>query len=116
MYLLQYNHAFHIPLADYPTTDFWVDGSDLIFENDWMWVRTDSLFKYTDWDVANNNPSNNNGYENCMEISLRVNATWNDDNCEKMQSFICEREWVWDCYSDTIRFNVQMLRKLMIKY
>ena len=67
---LYYNRAFHILLADYPTTDFWVDGSDLIFENDWMWVRTDTLFTYTDWDVANNNPSNNNGYENCMEISL----------------------------------------------
>ncbi|KAK3099282.1 hypothetical protein FSP39_002008 [Pinctada imbricata] len=89
--LLKYHLSCnYTPQGDYPSTSFWVDGSDILVEGDWTWVRDVTPLGYTDWSTGQ--PSYSGATKNCMEVVMTRNATWSDDNCEKMQSFICERE------------------------
>ncbi|XP_060077911.1 perlucin-like [Ylistrum balloti] len=79
--------------------NYWIDGSDELFEGEWRWVGTPGYSQiisgYTHW--APNQPDNDDGTENCMQIRFDFNLYWNDEECTDKDSFICEAE-----YSDGI--------------
>ncbi|XP_033727772.1 perlucin-like [Pecten maximus] len=80
--------------------NYWVDGSDVLSEGDWMWVGTPGYSQfidngYTHWEQGQ--PDNYGGAENCIQIRYDFNLFWNDEDCDDKDSFICEAE-----YSDGI--------------
>jgi hypothetical protein len=64
---------------------------DFVIEGEFRWTTTQEQPEYTNWDVAEGNPSDSNAGEDCGEI--RDNGLWNDVACETAQrSFVCEFE------------------------
>ena len=51
----------------------------------WLWVDG-SYVTYTNW--YNGEPNDNNGEEDCVEMSST--GKWNDQNCNDSVSYICE--------------------------
>ena len=72
------------------TEDFWVGGTDVITEGDWIWVLSQTpIIYYSHW--AHYEPNNLGGSENCLEISYGHHYFWNDDSCSRAEFFICEQ-------------------------
>ncbi|OWF44612.1 Perlucin [Mizuhopecten yessoensis] len=78
--------------------NYWVDGSDLLAEGEWMWVGTPGYSQYitsfTHW--APGQPDNNNNGEDCMLIKFNLKLFWSDERCTTSGSFICEAEYSED--------------------
>ncbi|XP_022292929.1 perlucin-like isoform X1 [Crassostrea virginica] len=78
-------------LLDYgKQEDFWVGGTDVITEGDWIWVLSQTpIIYYSHWALYE--PNNLGGSENCLEISYGHHYFWNDDSCSRAEFFICEQ-------------------------
>ncbi|XP_019746307.1 galactose-specific lectin nattectin-like isoform X1 [Hippocampus comes] len=67
--------------------DTWIGLHDAILEGDFVW---------TDGEVVNfknfgaNQPDNNGGNENCVEIEAD-DSLWDDDECTDLNPFVCIR-------------------------
>ena len=69
---------------------FWVGGTDVLVDGQWIWISTQEKMQFTDW-----LPGEPNGglREGClMLVSGSNNYHWNDANCHSQQSFICEKK------------------------
>lgn len=66
---------------------FWIGLNDLTKEGKFTWISDHSSVAYNDWDSTN--PSNSGGNEDCCEIH---DLHWNDNNCSRRFSFICEKQ------------------------
>ncbi|KAL3859162.1 hypothetical protein ACJMK2_009394, partial [Sinanodonta woodiana] len=67
---------------------FWLDGSDMLSENEWLWMGQHGASQhmtFTNWNPSQ--PDNAAGIEHCLEI---VNDHWNDENCATTRYFVCE--------------------------
>lgn len=69
--------------------DFWIDGSDAVTEGIWYWASTMENFGYTNWGIGE--PNNQGEVEDCVEFYL-LDFVWNDDHCNTLNHFICEKE------------------------
>nr|XP_022293350.1 perlucin-like [Crassostrea virginica] len=79
-------HAFEMHAGSH----FWVGGTDVLVDGQWIWISTQEKMQFTDW-----LPGEPNGglREGClMLVSGSNNYHWNDANCHSQQSFICEKE------------------------
>lgn len=71
----------------------WIGATDLIKENHWIWVAsqtrmTTSLF--SDW--SSGEPNNRKSAEHCLMAKHDIPDIWNDAPCFDSWKFICERE------------------------
>ncbi|XP_062577476.1 perlucin-like [Saccostrea cucullata] len=78
-------------LKDYGrSANFWVGGTDVIIEGDWIWSLSQTpIHHYTHWDPRE--PNDLGGDENCMEMRQEYGYMWNDMSCHVRQYFICEQ-------------------------
>ncbi|CAG2232218.1 unnamed protein product [Mytilus edulis] len=76
--------------------EYWIGGTDEVFENVWVWASTGKQFSYTNWYAGN--PDNWKKVENCLELlvllEIGVPGKWNDADCSLQVQFICEMEYV----------------------
>lgn len=70
---------------------FWVGATDLVTENEWIWLPSQTLVSsYTNW--VPGQPDNANGYQHCMVLDANSDMQWRDDNCEEDRNFICQSQ------------------------
>ncbi|TNN53349.1 BDNF/NT-3 growth factors receptor [Liparis tanakae] len=69
----------------------WIGLSDLLQENQYAWSDGVSPVLFTNW--AATEPNNAGGAEHCVAMAHgpRASGKWNDDGCQKDQSFVCSR-------------------------
>jgi len=83
--------------------DYWIGGTDEGHQDDWLWEDGTPFWlglangmtvggAYTNWD-SGKQPDDADGGEDCAEILgvSSVYGRWNDDPCDRLQKFICER-------------------------
>lgn len=58
-----------------------------MIEGHWVWASNLQPLEGNYW--CPGNPSNSAGHEDCLEFK---DGHWNDDDCKKLQPFICEIE------------------------
>ncbi|XP_061169376.1 perlucin-like [Saccostrea echinata] len=69
---------------------FWIGGTDVLIDGQWIWITTQKRMSYTDW-----NPGEPNGAlrESCLMLhNGKSNFHWNDQPCDSKLFFICEKE------------------------
>ncbi|KAK9878339.1 hypothetical protein WA026_021639 [Henosepilachna vigintioctopunctata] len=83
---------------NFPTSDsFWISGTDLAKEGDFVWMSTGQPFSYTNWHPVDvKEPNNVNNAEHCVHMYQYFNSPnfffWNDVHCGVPYNFICETE------------------------
>ncbi|XP_029732228.1 perlucin-like [Aedes albopictus] len=70
----------------------WIGASDISKEGTFVWLATGRPVNYTNW--SENNPNNDEGTENCVEIAYQPYTQfkwrWNDNKCDAVNNFVCE--------------------------
>ncbi|XP_062605374.1 perlucin-like protein [Saccostrea cucullata] len=69
---------------------FWIGGTDAVVEGEWIWMKSQTPFSYTDW--ARNFPDDYESNEDCAHMWSEVDFSWNDSHCDERMNFICEKE------------------------
>ncbi|XP_013402508.1 perlucin-like [Lingula anatina] len=69
--------------------NWWLGGNDMAQEGRWVWVDTNKVMTYTNWNPEE--PNNIKGIEHCLELRSDYTHKWNDAPCGKAKSFICEK-------------------------
>ncbi|VDH89575.1 Hypothetical predicted protein [Mytilus galloprovincialis] len=72
------------------TQNFWIGGTDAVFENEWRWMSTLEKMGFTDWSPTQ--PDNYMSHQDCAMFFLSDNYHWNDHYCDVKAGYICERE------------------------
>ncbi|XP_061196406.1 perlucin-like [Saccostrea echinata] len=72
-------------------TNLWIDGSDRMIEGEWYWASTMERFGYKNWAI--NEPNDQKELEDCLEMYV-IGFYWNDNKCDILNHFICEKEYV----------------------
>ncbi|KAJ8031851.1 Collectin-12 [Holothuria leucospilota] len=69
---------------------WWIGLSDREEEGSWKWG--DVPVTYENW--RKNEPNNSGAGEDCGELKSRNgdNAFWNDESCNSLRHFICEKD------------------------
>ncbi|KAH3858355.1 C-type lectin domain family 4 member G-like [Dreissena polymorpha] len=62
-------------------------ATDQLIEGHWIWEYTGQEVRYQDWNTGE--PNNENGGEDCLEISY-WNVRWNDARCTTNMTIVCE--------------------------
>ncbi len=65
----------------------WLLGSDTASEGVWTWDA--EPMTYTNWRAGE--PNNGNGVENCLALISNQGGAWDDNNCNDLKSYICQR-------------------------
>ncbi|XP_061123410.1 perlucin-like protein isoform X2 [Syngnathus typhle] len=74
--------------------DTWIGLHDAILEDDFVW--TDG--RIVDFrNFGPNQPDNNAGNEDCVEIEATADPLWNDDTCTEENTFVCIKPVVKNC-------------------
>ncbi|XP_011428426.3 perlucin [Magallana gigas] len=68
---------------------FWLGGSDILVEGEWVWLSTHAAMTYTGWHTGM--PNNYRYNEHCLCLERTLNADWGDLPCYDRLSFICEK-------------------------
>jgi hypothetical protein len=68
--------------------EVWIGFSDLKIEGTFVWVNNAEKSTYTSW--LPGNPDNWNNIEDCAEAGYLTVGKWNDEDCNALDSFICE--------------------------
>jgi hypothetical protein len=66
----------------------WIGATDYGREGHWRSITTGRRVPYTNW--KRHNPNNWKGNQHCATLNWGGNGHWNDDNCRKRLTFICE--------------------------
>nr|XP_022322779.1 uncharacterized protein LOC111124212 [Crassostrea virginica] len=66
----------------------WTGGNDIALEGSWHWDEGDDLLSYLNWDA--DNPTNDNGIGDCLELRGDHSWKWNDLECSSVRPFVCE--------------------------
>ena len=61
--------------------------NDLKSEGAYQWIDGTNITVKSNWE--NDEPNNLDGNEDCVEV--RKDGKWNDQNCLRLNGFICER-------------------------
>ncbi|XP_025083494.1 asialoglycoprotein receptor 2-like [Pomacea canaliculata] len=69
--------------------DFWVGGKEIPGTDFWEWVDG-TLFSQTFTAWATGRPVTG-GRAKCLEFEADMNSEWNDDYCDDLDFYICER-------------------------
>lgn len=69
---------------------FWVGGTDVLVDGQWIWISSQEKIQYTDWVPGEPNGGTREG---CLMLyGGKFNFHWNDANCHSLQFFICEKQ------------------------
>ena len=79
---LSTDHSFIVIAA------YWVGATDLLVENEWVWMNSNRRISFRDW--LPGEPNNDNGNGNCLVINYH--HRWNDGECKSSIHYICEKE------------------------
>ncbi|XP_063419438.1 collectin-10-like [Mytilus trossulus] len=67
----------------------WIGANDINRDYNFVWDFDKSELTYTDWSVGE--PNNKYNSEDCVQMRESVNYAWNDSECSKAESYICEK-------------------------
>ena len=73
------------------TDGLWVGRTDALQEGEWRWIPTMETFtsaNITDW--YSGQADDGSGTEECLELKLQYDFSWNDDQFYSQHKFICE--------------------------
>ncbi|XP_071150269.1 perlucin-like protein [Mytilus edulis] len=70
-------------------SSFWLGGTDIEKEGDWIWSTSQTDITFNDWHVGQ--PDNWNDQEHCLLMTLEFNLEWADRSCTDINRFICEK-------------------------
>ncbi|VDI53177.1 Hypothetical predicted protein [Mytilus galloprovincialis] len=97
------------------STAFWLGGTDIEKEGDWIWSTSQTNITFNDWHVGE--PDNWNDQHHCLLMTLRFNLEWADRSCGDINRFICEKtywlggtdienegDWMWSTSQTDITF------------
>jgi len=71
---------------------FWLGITDLVTEDKFVLVdKAGEEAVFIPWASKPWLQPDNFGNEDCLELRLDMNNHWNDDNCNLIQSFVCQR-------------------------
>lgn len=76
--------------SSYMPGQFWLGGSDLALEQQWMWLPDQTMFDYTNWALGE--PDNLYNRQHCALIDSSRSYQWTDEDCEESRNFICQIE------------------------
>jgi hypothetical protein len=71
-----------------PVADVWLGASDVTVEGQWQWLTEEALV-FTAWRSGEPNNFNN---EDCMVSEVDNTGTWDDRDCTRTFSYVCEYE------------------------
>ncbi|CAG2229348.1 Collagen alpha-4(VI) chain,Collagen-like protein 7 [Mytilus edulis] len=66
----------------------WIGAHDSVQESRFIWESDNTVLTYTDW---NPGEPNNAGQEDCAHMNSGAKYKWNDIQCSRKFSFICEK-------------------------
>ncbi|KAK7480990.1 hypothetical protein BaRGS_00027805 [Batillaria attramentaria] len=66
----------------------WLGGTDITASRQWEWMNGESMEGFTDWGPG---LPDHSGSEDCLEFESEFGNHWNDDYCDELNYFICER-------------------------
>ncbi|KAH3768650.1 hypothetical protein DPMN_169870 [Dreissena polymorpha] len=69
---------------------FWADGTDKDTEGTWIWGTTGEHFEISDWQAGE--PNHEAGEEDCLTLFRNYDYHWNDDLCDRLLGYVCEKE------------------------
>jgi hypothetical protein len=69
------------------TVNHWIGLHDQITESDWQWID-ETPFSYANWAI--DEPNDDNGTEDCVEIDAAKDFRWNDNDCGNARAYVCE--------------------------
>ncbi|KAH3893963.1 asialoglycoprotein receptor 1-like [Dreissena polymorpha] len=69
---------------------FWMDGTDITTEGQWIWESTGEYFEIYDWSPGE--PNQSGGEEDCMSFFRLYDYHWNDEHCNRPEGYVCEKE------------------------
>ena len=69
--------------------DYWIGLNDIEMEGTFKWSSSNSIPRFKYW--AKDEPSDNIGKENCVEMRKTFKFMWNDLTCNSKKRFICEK-------------------------
>lgn len=75
-----------VPSA-FPTA--WLGGTDSGSEGTWSWDG--AAMSYTNWRSGEPNNGSGGAAENCLIIESNLGGTWDDQSCNAIKSYICQR-------------------------
>ncbi|CAC5422423.1 unnamed protein product [Mytilus coruscus] len=70
-------------------SSYWIGATDLETEGVWKWNTSQTGLTVTDW--SPNQPDNYLGNQDCVQIMKSEGYTWDDNLCEALRAFICEK-------------------------
>ncbi|KAJ8301866.1 hypothetical protein KUTeg_020853 [Tegillarca granosa] len=68
---------------------YWIGGSDMEVEGNWIWIKSRQRFTFTDWGAGQ--PTNSYNHEDCLHLYGKLDFHWNDEACSHSAYFICEK-------------------------
>ncbi|KAJ8977875.1 hypothetical protein NQ317_016145, partial [Molorchus minor] len=79
-------------IGEAPHGHYWLSGTNLAEENQWIWLSTGNNFVYSNWHPGEpSGTGSSNTSENCVEARhWGKGFTWNDLRCNAELNFICE--------------------------
>lgn len=100
-------HFVHlVAVKDYAVA-FWLSGSDIRREGDYIWMTSGQPLKYTHWSGDEPNHVVLNGTkEHCLSFRTDLDNTWNDRLCTDRNYFICDNQlWCWSVREVIVELN-----------
>ena len=81
-------HFFHLFSGSGNNPFYWLDGTDIVSESQWVWAKREEPFDYTNWYPGN--PNNDRG-QDCLCLLGNFGYKWDDMWCDHKGYFICKR-------------------------
>lgn len=69
----------------------WVGGSDLMNENEWLWMHSKKRLGYHNWNL-DRAEATAKGHGHCLAMQLQPTYAWREAQCDESANFICELE------------------------
>ncbi|KAJ8304900.1 hypothetical protein KUTeg_018483 [Tegillarca granosa] len=68
---------------------YYIGGSDMSTEGNFIWMHSRQPFNYTDWKQGM--PDSHGNHEDCVHLYPLFHFQWNDIQCSTPGYFICEK-------------------------
>ncbi|CAC5422335.1 unnamed protein product [Mytilus coruscus] len=82
-------HFLTTKAVEYGSKLYFLGGSDIVTEGDWIWTTSQTNFTVMNW--ISGAPNNLNGKEHCLTMRKAIGYQWNDVNCATKATYICQR-------------------------
>jgi len=76
---------------DLQDSSLWIGASDLMNENEWVWMHSKKRLGYRNWNM-NRAEALEQGHGRCLAMQTQPYFAWTEVGCDETLSFICEHE------------------------